>query len=209
MKKVRQEITDRLNRVPIGANITIFGKNSVTKFWGKVETHWDKIPTHTATFAGDMGKEKDMILEAKMWVEFSPISGYLKKKNVKVVAQWYTDLTLEEKMEIHSRITWFRGRRIFYDIGGYAGFLTRLFPFLQKILKPSDKLFFCSELAATIWEGDFRSAYETIKKWVKIRAWSAKPTPTAAAPIDGYSYHLKNRLCETLVLKEKGEKYYQ
>jgi len=210
MKKIKKEIQDRLDQIPIGAHIVIFAKNPATKLWGWIETHYKEIPTHSAIYIGEWDGRKNVILESVQYTEFNEIYKYLKKDNVKIVAQWYTDLTVNEKIEIHHRIIWFAGRKFFYDIAGYAGFFTRLIPFLRKIFPPSNKRPFCSELVATIWEGDKKSAYETIKKlWFFVRAFSSKPNPTATAPIDGYSYMLKNNHCRTLIIKDKKEKVFE
>jgi hypothetical protein len=142
-------------------------------------------------------------------VEFNEIFKYLKKKKTKIAIQWFEDISMHEGIELHHRIIWFAGRKFFYDIAGYAGFFTRLIPFLRKIFKPSNRLFFCSELAATIYEGDKQSKHETIKKWDKIRSLSSKPTPTSTAPVDIYYSMLKNGRCKTMLLKEKGEKAYE
>lgn len=210
MKKIRREIQDRLDQIPIGSHIVIFGKNPATKLWGWIETHRKEIPTHSAIYLGTWEGRKNVILESVQFTEFNELYKYLKKDNVKIVAQWYTDLTDKEKIEIYHRIVWFSGRKMFYDVAGYLGFFTRLIPFLRKIIPPSNKHPFCSELVATIWEGDKNSAYETIKKlWLFIRAFSSKPNPTATAPVDGYAYQLKNNHCKTLLIKDKKEKVFE
>lgn len=208
-KQLKKEIQDKLKQIPIGAHIVIFGKNPATKFWGWLETHRKDIPTHSAIWVDTWKGKENVVLEAVKWVEFNGLEKYLKKKKTKIVAQWYTNLTMEESMELHKRIIWFANRKFFYDLSGYANFITRLLPFLRRIIKPSNKLFFCSELVATNYEGDKNSKYKTIKLWEKIRNYSVKPTPTNTAPIDGYSYMFKNKYCKTMIIKEKGEKAYK
>lgn len=209
MKKIKKEIQDRLDQIPVSAVITIFAKNPATKLWGKIETHQSEIPTHTAIYVGQWDSRKDVILEACKYLEFNELYRYLEKDNVKITAQWYTDIKMRDGTELFRRIIWFAGRRFFYDIAGYAGFFTRLIPFLRKIFKPSNRLFFCSELAATIYEGDKKSKHKTIKDWHLIRVVSSKPTPTATAPVDIFYYMLKNRYCKTLLIKDKKEKVFE
>ena len=209
MKKIRKEIQDKLDLIPIGAVVTVFDSNILTKWWGKLETHHDDIPTHTAIYLGNWEGRKNVILEACKFLEFNELSKHLRERKLKIAVQWFPELSMPEGIELYHRIIWFSKRKLFYDVAGYAGFFTRLLPFLSKIFKPSDKLFFCSELAATIYEGDKDSKHETIKKWGKIRTVSSKPTPTGTAPVDIFYHMFKNGRCKTMILKDKGEKYYE
>jgi len=205
MNDTKKRILNKLKEVPLGAHIAVFGSNPFTKLWGSLETHMKKknVPTHSAIY---VGKGKHTILEATKWLEFNTIEKYLKKKKVKVVAQWYKDITQEEGQELKTRIYFFTGKKLFYDVFGYAGFVFRLFPFLTKLLPQSKKLFFCSELVATIYEGDSESRWKEIRSWDVIESVSVKSVPSSVAPVDIYSYMKKQKDCKTLVIKDRGEK---
>lgn len=204
-KQIKEKILKQVKRIPLGAHIAIFGSNPATKLWGFIETHnkYSNVPTHSAIY---VGAGKHLVLEAGKWVEFNSLDGYLKKKNVRVVAQWYEDIKQSDEQKLKDRIYWFEGKKFFYDLFGYAGFILRFIPILRKIAKPSRRLFFCSELVATIYEGDINSKHSDIKKWGIIRPISAKMTPTQAAPVDIYNFMKKARGCKSITVKKKGER---
>jgi hypothetical protein len=197
----------RLDQVPLGAHMAIFGKGSATKFWGRVESHAKKIPTHSIEYLGKfMGKDYQ-ILEAVATVQFNSMDKYLKKKNIEIVAQWYTNISAEQGKKLWDRAVWFynRKRTLIYDIFGYLNFFVRLIPGVRNVFKPSNWLFFCSELYCTNWEGDMKSKWKAITIWDLVMPVTAKPNCTACAPIDIYLYLLKSRMVKTVVIKRKGE----
>ena len=202
--KINEEVLEKVKEIPLGACISIFGSNKLTKLWGNVETHLppDEIPTHSAIYFGQKGKH--WVLEASTKTRFVHLEKYLKKDN-KVVAQWYTNLTANESYSLYRRILWFKGKNIFYDVCGYLNFVLRLLPFARKIIKPSNKSFYCSELVSTIYEGDKKSAYPIIKnKWNLIKPISLKTHPSQVAPVDIYLFFKKLEFLgkvKTLIIK--------
>ena len=77
---------------------------------------------------------------------------------------------------------------------GYLYFAIRLIPGLNKILKPSDKRPFCSDLTASCFEGDKSSAHPEIRQWDWLYNTSTKSEPNSTSPGDQWAYVDKEKI---------------
>ena len=170
---------NNLKGIPAGAIGLVYGKNPLTKWWGWVETGRKGAPTHAFMYIGG-GKNK--VIEANFRIEENNF--FERYKNKVVDFYWFTDLNVNLVEELKRRAYFLKEKKYFYDWKGYAWFVLRLIPGLNKIFKPSNKTVFCSDFVAVVYQGDKHNKSKEINKWEKIKLVSLKPTPNMTAPID-------------------------
>lgn len=120
------------------------GANKLTQ-WGSWMMGWpyQEVYTHAMTYL-ENGKFLNMSYNAQI-LDYSKLS---KSHRFTIIS--FTDMT-EWQINEGVRLSFeYAKKKIFspYDVMGYLGFLTRIFPFMSKIkwLKGSNKYKFCSDL---------------------------------------------------------------
>jgi hypothetical protein len=133
-----------INDCPRFSQVLEIGKNPLTK-WGNTMMGWPYEESYThAMIHLENGKFLDMGFNARI-TDYTKLS---KSHTYTVIS--YTDLTeLQIEYGIKFAYEFVEKYKLrFYDFMGYLGFLSRVFPFFNKIkwLKGSDYYKFCSDL---------------------------------------------------------------
>jgi hypothetical protein len=169
----------KLDSVPMGAIGFVYGNNKLTNFWGKIETGESKSPTHCFLYENI----DHSISEADVFLVRNRAERYLGKK--KVIFFWFDGM---DQIEMKRRADYIVAKKMFYDAKGFANFMFQLIPGINKLIRPSDTLMFCSEYIVAVYSGEKSNTDKEIAKWNSLKRIALRDDPNDISPAQIIEY---------------------